>query len=181
MEYSDRMKHLLPILLLVFSLGVGASQAEDFRGKVFFMRHALAPGTGDPEGFLLGECNTQRNLSASGREQARSIGRTLRSRGIRFSEIYTSQWCRCSETARLLDSGTVQEFVGLNSFYENHFNEDRMLSLLRARLSNISRYAEPVLMVTHFVTILGITGKAVGSGDIVIFDPIIRGSKIFHP
>ena len=144
------------------------------------MRHVLAPGTGDPKHFLLGDCNTQRNLSASGREQARNIGRRLKSRGIRFSKIYTSQWCRCRETAGLLGFGKVREFIRLNSFYEDHFNEDHMLSLLRAKLSEVSTYEDPVLMVTHFVTIFRITGETAGSGDMVLSDPVTGISKIFH-
>jgi hypothetical protein len=160
--------------------GVTGAQAEDFRDKVLFMRHALAPGTGDPKHFLLGDCNTRRNLSASGREQARNIGRRLKSRGIRFSKIDTNQWCRCRETGGLRGFGKYHEFIGLHSFYEDHFNQDHMLSLLRAKLSEVSTYEDPVLMATHFVTIFGITGETVGSGDMMLFDPVTGISKIFH-
>jgi hypothetical protein len=65
-------------------------------GAVLLIRHALAPGIGDPENFQLGDCATQRNLSDEGRQQARAIGRWLRSRGIQHARVYSSQWCRCS-------------------------------------------------------------------------------------
>src|SRR5688500_16468822 len=71
------------------------------------LRHALAPGIGDPAEFRLDDCATQRNLSAAGRDQARAIGERLRAQGITQAEVYSSQWCRCLETARLLDLGAV--------------------------------------------------------------------------
>ena len=84
---------------------------------VALMRHATAPGTGDPAGFALGDCTTQRNLSAAGREQARATGARLRAAGIAMARIYSSQWCRCLETARLLGLGEVTELPALNSFF----------------------------------------------------------------
>ncbi len=74
------------------------------------VRHAIAPGNGDPPNFNIGDCSTQRNLDDSGRTQARRIGRWLRSNGIKSARIYSSQWCRCLETAKLIDLGSVQEF-----------------------------------------------------------------------
>ena len=81
------------------------------------MRHATAPGTGDPAEFQLDDCATQRNLSAVGREQARATGARLRAAGITSAEVYSSQWCRCLETARLLGLGEVLELPALNSFF----------------------------------------------------------------
>lgn len=85
---------------------------------ILMIRHALAPGTGDPANFKIGDCSTQRNLDVRGREQARDIGNWLRSNGITSARMYSSQWCRCLETAGLIDLGPVEELPALNSFFE---------------------------------------------------------------
>ncbi len=82
------------------------------------MRHASAPGFGDPEGFTLGNCKTQRNLSETGREEARALGEAIRSQGIQLTAIFSSQWCRCLDTARELKLGKVQALPALNSFFQ---------------------------------------------------------------
>ncbi|HIK16487.1 MAG TPA: histidine phosphatase family protein [Leptolyngbyaceae cyanobacterium M33_DOE_097] len=79
-------------------------------GYVAVMRHAIAPGTGDPGNFRLGDCQTQRNLSETGRQQARRLGQLLRDRQVPVTRVLSSQWCRCLETARLLDLGQVEPF-----------------------------------------------------------------------
>jgi len=84
-------------------------------GTVLLIRHALAPGIGDPDGFRLDGCATQRSLSDEGRRQARAIGDWLQARGIGQARVYSSQWCRCLETAALLDLGPVTELPALNS------------------------------------------------------------------
>src|SRR5437868_6308691 len=86
--------------------------------KVLLIRHAEAPGVGDPPGFRLGDCATQRNLSEKGRAQAGSIGDALRRRGVPVAKVLTSQWCRCRDTARLLDVGPVEDAPALNSFFD---------------------------------------------------------------
>ena len=43
-------------------------------GKLIFIRHAYAPGGGDPDNFDINDCNTQRNLNNLGRKQAKNIG-----------------------------------------------------------------------------------------------------------
>ena len=102
------MKWLITITLL---LNIGFAEAESALAKVIeetganvmFLRHALAPGYGDPSDFDVNNCSTQRNLDSAGRAQAKALGRVLRQRQIRFDEIKSSQWCRCQETARLLN------------------------------------------------------------------------------
>ncbi|MEM6421797.1 MAG: histidine phosphatase family protein, partial [Pseudomonadota bacterium] len=83
------------------------------------MRHALAPGTGDPAAFELRDCATQRNLDARGRAQAVATGQMIRDAGIRIDAVLSSQWCRCLDTARLLDLGPVIEEPALNSFFRD--------------------------------------------------------------
>ena len=82
---------------------------------ILFMRHALAPGIGDPENFLLSDCDTQRNLNDDGKKHAIKIGIALAKAKIKINKILSSQWCRCYDTAILMEIGDVEFFSGLNS------------------------------------------------------------------
>ena len=155
---------------MVAGLPAAADNAARFDGTVLFMRHALAPGIGDPDNFSIKDCRTQRNLDETGRTQARAIGAKLAAADIKLSAIYSSYWCRCLETAQLLDLGPVTPFDGLNSFFQNHAPRDATLAKLRQKLDSMPRSAPASLMVTHSVTILAITGLSVASGGVVIYD-----------
>jgi broad specificity phosphatase PhoE len=133
-------------------------------GRVLMLRHARAPGFGDPPGFKVGECATQRNLDDVGRRQARLLGARLRAAGIRAAKVYSSQWCRCLETARLLGLGPVEPLPALNSFFDRPEERARRLAAVAAFLSRLPRDGGPVVLVTHQVTISGITDRGVGSG-----------------
>ena len=148
-------------LAMILSCGgvSSAALAADLSGKVVFMRHALAPGNGDPNHFDLDSCSTQRNLDEEGRQQAKRIGEKLRDRQVRFAAIYSSEWCRCRETAKLLNMGEVTPLRALNSFYEHHFSRDELLPALEEMLFDVESGDVPILMVTHFVTISAVTGK----------------------
>jgi phosphohistidine phosphatase SixA len=137
-------------------------------GRVLMLRHARAPGVGDPAHFKLGDCSTQRNLDATGRAQARSLGRQLVRSGIARARVYSSQWCRCLETARLLDIGTVTELLALNSFFERPRDRDANIVALRAFLAKLPVGGPPVVLVTHQVTISAVTGAFAESGGGVI-------------
>jgi len=136
--------------------------------NILMIRHAYAPGSGDPDNFKVGDCTTQRNLDGRGREQARFIGDWLRSKGIKAAKVYSSQWCRCLETARLLDLGTVAELPALNSFYELPQDRESNIKALRSFIANLPVSGELIIMVTHFVAILEITGEGVSSGEGVV-------------
>jgi phosphohistidine phosphatase SixA len=133
-------------------------------GRVFMLRHALAPGFGDPPEFHLGDCATQRNLDAAGRAQARALGKRLREAGIREATVYSSQWCRCLETARLLGLGEVNPLPALNSFHGRPEERESKLAAVRAFLSGLPSDGGPVVLVTHQVTVSGITGRGILSG-----------------
>lgn len=93
-----------------------AALARDIGADVLFLRHALAPGSGDPAGFHLGDCATQRNLSTDGRAQARALGQAIRALNLPIAQVLTSQWCRARDTATLLNLGDPIDEPGLNSF-----------------------------------------------------------------
>ena len=164
-----KLAALLPILLLAINLPARADDGQ-FNGTVIFLRHALAPGNGDPANFSLKDCQTQRNLDETGRKQARGIGKRIASANLNLAGIYSSEWCRCLETALLLNLGPVTPFSGLNSFYQNHASRDSTLAKVQAKLDSLPRDGAPVIMVTHYVTIQAITNIAVPSGGAVLFD-----------
>lgn len=141
---------------------------EQINADVIFLRHALAPGFGDPENFNLADCNTQRNLDDIGRAQAVKIGIEFKSYGIEFEEILSSQWCRCKDTANLLNLGDWNEFMGLNSFFQNFSKKEDTLALLNKKL--LSKKTGLTLMITHQVVIRAVTGIVVSSGGLVAFN-----------
>jgi len=133
-------------------------------GRVLMLRHALAPGFGDPPGFKLGDCATQRTLDAVGRKQARLLGARLRAAGIRAAKVTSSQWCRCLETARLLGLGKVEPRAALNSFFGREELRGPRLAAVGDLLARLPQDGPPVVLVTHQVVISGITGRGVDSG-----------------
>jgi broad specificity phosphatase PhoE len=134
---------------------------------IALLRHALAPGTGDPPEFQLGQCTTQRNLSDKGRDQARTIGGLFRENGIHQVRVFSSQWCRCMETAKLLALGPVAELPVLNSFFQNYERRESQTRMLLEWLGeqNLDR---PTVLVTHQVNITALTGIYPDSGELVI-------------
>ena len=147
-------------------------------GRVLMVRHAYAPGTGDPADFRLGDCSTQRNLDARGRAQAVALGARLRKAGIAHARVYSSQWCRCLETARLLDLGPVEPLPALNSFFDRPHERDGRIAAVRAFLAGLAPDGSPVVLVTHQVTITALTGRYMASGAGVILD--VRGPDSPH-
>jgi len=136
--------------------------------NVIFMRHALAPGFGDPEDFNVADCSTQRNLNDEGRAQALSIGKAMRNSGLQFKEILSSQWCRCTQTTELLNLGPWSTFDGLNSFFQGYVDKQMTLDLLNKKLASLDRGI--ILMVTHQVVISAITKNVVRSGALVAYN-----------
>lgn len=133
---------------------------------IVFLRHALAPGTGDPPGFRLDSCATQRNLSDAGRRQARRIGAHFRANGIDKASVLSSQWCRCLDTAALLDLGPVKPEPRLNSFFGNSGVAARQTDELRQWMENRPSDG-PAVLVTHQVNITGLTSIVPSSGELV--------------
>jgi len=133
---------------------------------VVVMRHAIAPGTGDPPDLRIGDCSTQRNLSQAGRDQAARIGALMRKHGIAKARVYSSQWCRAMETATLLDLGPVTELPALDSFFSRGDGQaqDRTLRGWIAK-QDLTR---PLVLVTHQVNVTALSGLYPESGEMVV-------------
>lgn len=138
-------------------------------GRVLMLRHAYAPGTGDPPNFRLDDCTTQRNLDARGRAQAAALGERLAQAGIARAKVYSSQWCRCMETARLLNAGAVEALPALNSFYERDGERAARVAALRRFLATLPADGPPVILVTHQFTINAFTDAGTPSGGGSVF------------
>jgi phosphohistidine phosphatase SixA len=152
-----------------------AWQALRAGGHVALLRHAEAPGIGDPPGFRLDDCATQRTLSAEGRAQARRIGEAFRRMGAPVEAVYSSQWCRCLETAELLGLAPVTPLSVLNSFFmQDPGRRERQTAELRAWLNDRLPRGSLVL-VTHQVNITALTGISPGSGEAVVVKSLTGG------
>ena len=136
-------------------------------GNIYLLRHALAPGTGDPDNFDVNDCETQRNLSNAGRSQAIRIGKKLRDNLKIRPQVYSSQWCRCKETAKILALGHVTELPILNSFFESFHLKDEQTTQLKDWLLQLNNKT-PVVLVTHQVNITALTEIYPSSGEIVV-------------
>ena len=139
-------------------------------GKLIFIRHAYAPGGGDPNNFDINDCNTQRNLSNAGRKQARNIGVFFKYNNIKIEKIYSSEWCRCKETA-LIAFNKFEKKKFLNSFFSSKFakNKDLQIKNLRKFINNFDG-DENLIFVTHYVVISELLNYSSSSGEIVISD-----------
>jgi len=161
-------------LVLLSSLHVSASdnnaeawQALQEGRAVLILRHALAPGTGDPGNFDLNDCSTQRNLNEEGREQARSWKPFLAKHGIEEARVFTSQWCRCRDTATEMDVGEVTEWPSLNSFFQGRGDGPTQTRQTIALVNELEP-GLPVVMVSHQVNITRLAGIYPSSNEGVI-------------
>ena len=137
-------------------------------GKLIFIRHAYAPGGGDPDNFDINDCSTQRNLSDSGREQSRKIGNFFKENKIPISLVISSEWCRCKETAHIaFKNYETKNF--LNSFFSAKFAKNK-----KTQIKNLKKYIngwnsdKNLVLVTHYVLISEVLNYAPSSGEIVI-------------
>ncbi|HEY8268303.1 MAG TPA: histidine phosphatase family protein [Xanthobacteraceae bacterium] len=149
----------------------GALAALKAGGHVMIVRHGLTtPGTGDPRNFKLDECATQRNLVDEGREQSRRLGRLLRERGIEIERVLSSEWCRCKETATLIDAGKVEtlpvlnNLVGRGEFLESQTRE------LRAAVASW-RGKGTLLLVTHGSVVFPLAGTSPREAEGFVLKP----------
>ena len=128
------------------------------------IRHALAPGMGDPVGFDLNDCSTQRNLGAQGRRQAVRLGEAFRAAGVVPTRLYASHWCRTRETAKLMNIGPVQDHASVNSVWTASQDTARRQSEEIVDMLSKLDPNETVVIVTHSVNISALTGYGTSSG-----------------
>lgn len=172
-----RREFLLAGVALAFDGGVESENSTWARlcsGRhVLLMRHAATEeGLGDPPGFRLGDCKTQRNLSGGGREQARRVGDALRRERVPIARVYTSPWCRCRETA-MLAFGKAEDWSPLSSIFDFPDREPDYSERVRKRIASYAS-RDPggnVVMVTHNVNIAALTKLSVAPAEIVVVRP----------
>ena len=169
---------------LLFMQQARASLVNDLQDgqHVLLMRHADAPGYGDPAGYVLGQCSTQRNLGDYGKKQSKAIGDWLGNQGIIIAQVYSSPWCRCLDTATLLNKGLVKTELSLGSFFDDMSLEKKKTKELELFIKNVlSKQSKmPVILVTHHVNIQAFTGKIVGVGDMVLVKVNKNGEYLSH-
>ncbi len=154
---------------VLFAADTDSMWQDVIDGKsLIIMRHAIAPGTGDPGNFELGDCATQRNLSTEGKQQAGAIGEKFKQAGISEAQVYTSQWCRCIDTAVEMNIGNIREQPLLNSFFGRRELEEEQMQNLRAWLQTLDSDGATIL-VTHQVVITSLAGVYPASGEAVVF------------
>ena len=138
--------------------------------KLIFIRHAYAPGNGDPNNFNLNDCSTQRNLNIDGRKQAKDIGKFFRKNKIKIDKVLSSEWCRCKETANIAFKNFFTNSF-LNSFYSSKYakNQDKQIKELNNYIKNYESN-ENLILVTHYVLISEVLNYGPSSGEIVVSD-----------
>ena len=136
--------------------------------NIIFIRHAIAPGNGDPQNFDISDCSTQRNLNKDGELQALKIGKFFKKNDIKFSKVLSSEWCRCKDTAKIA-FGSYETKNFLNSFYDERFLENKDKQILDfQKFIKSWDYSGNLALVTHYVVISEILDLATSSGEIVI-------------
>jgi len=169
------MKHFKIIILIILFLFNNKSFGDENiveilkkNNNIIFIRHSLAPGSGDPENINLNDCTTQRNLNSEGIKQSKKIGKFFKKNNIKIEHVFSSEWCRCKDTA-FYAFDNYKTFNALNSFYSEKFykNKNKQIKNLKKFISNWDNNSNLVL-VTHYVVILEIFGIGTGSGEIII-------------
>ena len=172
------MKYIKFIIIILISLtsSIKAEIDKDILAslkegnKLIFIRHAYAPGGGDPDNFDVNDCNTQRNLSDSGRQQAKNISNFFIENQINFKRVYSSEWCRCKETAKIA-FGDFETKNFLNSFFSQKFAKNR-----KKQMNDLNNFVDNykddgnLVFVTHYVVISEALNYAPSSGEVVVAD-----------
>jgi phosphohistidine phosphatase SixA len=175
---------LASIAFSLFPLSASANLVSDLNDgqHVLLMRHADAPGYGDPAGYQLDKCSTQRNLGEYGKKQAALIGGWLNKQGITSANIISSPWCRCIDTAKLLNKGSVQISPAIGSFFDDMSLEKQQTKelekLIQSQLNKNNK--APLILVTHHVNIQAYTGNVVNVGDMVLVKVNQNGQRLSH-
>ena len=169
------MKKLIVLIFIVLNHNSSYANPEVLSalqegGKLVFIRHALAPGGGDPNNFNIHNCLTQRNLNPDGVTQAKKIGNFFKNNDIPIDQVLSSEWCRCKDTAKNA-FGDFKTFNALNSFFSSRFakNRDKQLKDLKLFIKNWKN-EKNIVFVTHYVVILETLDTTASSGEIIVAD-----------
>ena len=162
-------------LFFIITLQLNASeQAWDLTqdgNKIILIRHSLAPGGGDPAGFKIDDCKTQRNLNKKGINQSKKIGKLFKKNKVLIDQVLSSQWCRCKDTAKYA-FGEYKEFTALNSTFQSPYNnnEGKQLKELYNYVKKWNGNGKNLVLITHYSIITAVTNAVPSSGEIVIAD-----------
>ena len=172
---KNKIISLLVIIFSILSFHIQTKEnnwkhAQD-GDKIIMIRHALAPGSGDPKGFKIDDCTTQRNLDEAGISQSKKIGELFKEKKIKIDRVLSSQWCRCKDTARYAFKN-YKVFSALNSTFSPPYDkrEKQQIKELRNFILKWDGKGGNLILVTHYVVILAMTGQAPSSGELVITD-----------
>ena len=163
--------------LLTALLGAPAAASEQAwqalrqGGAVALVRHARAPGAGDPPGFRLGDCSTQRNLSAEGREQAKALGARFVAERVQVARVLSSRWCRALDTASIAFGDKVEQVPALDSFFGDPRARESQTEALRRLVAEWSAHDSVLVLVTHQVNVTALTGSSVGEAEVLVLTP----------
>ena len=165
-----KLNFALLLLIVLFSFSLLKANTLEKNQSIYLIRHALAPGNGDPTDFDLLDCSTQRNLNEVDILQSKEIGRFFLKNNIKIDDVYSSQWCRCKDTASYAFNN-FKELSFLNSFYSYPFNvnRDEQMRDLRIFISALE-YKSNVVFVTHYVVIADLVDYYPKSGEIIQID-----------
>ena len=172
---SNIISLILSLFLFLFSSQLNASdQAWNIAqegNKIILIRHSLAPGGGDPPGFKINDCKTQRNLNRKGINQSKKIGKLFKKNKVPVDQVLSSQWCRCKDTAKYA-FGNYKEFTALNSTFQQPFNknEGKQLRELYKFVKKWNGKGKNLILITHYSIITAVTNAVPSSGEIVIAD-----------
>ena len=168
----------LLLKVLIFSLFSFHSHSSDQNwkpaqegNKIILIRHSLAPGGGDPTGFKIEDCKTQRNLNRTGVSQSKKIGKLFKRNKVPIDQVLSSQWCRCKDTAKYAFKD-YKEFTALNSTFQSQYNknEPKQLKELYSFVKKWDGKGKNLVLVTHYSIITAVTNAVPSSGEIIIAD-----------
>lgn len=151
--------------LVAQATGLSAMPPGAGDGRVLLLRHGRAPGTFDPPSFALGDCRTQRNLSAEGRVQAQAIGQWFTRHGPPVATVRSSPWCRCMDTARLA-WGRAEAWAPLGSPVGlAPAAQQQQLQTLRDALQVVTKQGGLHVWVSHMFVQQDLTGQSTAAGE----------------
>ena len=170
---SNIISLILSLFLFLFtSQSIASDQVWKIAqegNKIILIRHSIAPGGGDPPGFKINDCKSQRNLSKEGINQSKKIGKLFKKNKVPIDQVFSSQWCRCKDTAKYA-FGSYKELTALNSTFQSPYNknEGKQLKELYSFVKKWNGKGKNLVLITHYSIITAVTNAVPSSGEIVV-------------